>query len=51
MTSCNCALVKETTFEKARKTIRETKKKNPKAEIRFVSLNDNLNRKVLEKEQ
>ena len=50
MAFCSCTLIKETTFEKSRKRIREEKKKNPKSEIIFVGSNDELNRKVLEKE-
>lgn len=49
---CKCPLlIKESTFEKARKAIRSKRKENPEAEIRFLSDNDDLNRKILEKEQ
>jgi len=40
-------IIKETTFEKARKKIKENKGK----EIIFSSNNDDLNRKILEKEK
>ena len=44
--TCKCAIIRETTFEKARKAIRNSKAKD----ITFVSSNDELNRKILEKE-
>ena len=47
MKACT-ATVRENNFEKARKIIREQKKLNK--EVIFVSANDNLTRKILEKE-
>ena len=49
MKKCQLRVVKETTFEKARKKIREEKEKGLK-QIIFVSADDNLSRKILEKE-
>ena len=46
----NCQIIRAKTFEQARKQIRDFKKQNPKKEIGFVSEDDNLNRKILEKE-
>lgn len=43
-------IIQETTFEKARKKIRETQK-NSQEEIIFSSNDDDLNRKILEKEK
>ncbi|MBD3247159.1 hypothetical protein GF378_00890 [Candidatus Pacearchaeota archaeon] len=41
--------VTETNFEKARNIIKNKKKENPKQPILFVSKNDTLSRKILEK--
>lgn len=49
MKKCNCiVIIKENNFEKARKKIREEKKLQK--QITFVSSDDNLSRKILEKE-
>ena len=49
MKNCNCAsVIKESNFEKARRKIREEKKS--KKQIIFVSSDDDLTRKILEKE-
>ena len=44
----NIVVIKENNFEKARKIIKEQKKL--KNQIMFISENDDLNRKILEKE-
>ena len=43
-------LIKEITFEKARNRIREVHKNNPEFKVIFSSDDDELNRKILEKE-
>ncbi len=49
MKKCDCdSVIKESNFEKARKIIREQKKL--KKQVIFVSSDDNLTRKILEKE-
>jgi len=48
MKKCNCAILKETDFEKARRKIREEKKLNN--QVIFISSDDKLTRKILEKE-
>jgi len=45
------ALIQETDFQKARNRIREAKKQQPGKEIIFASSDDELNRKILEKEK
>lgn len=45
----DCIVAKGKTFEEAKKNIKELKDKFPKEKIGFVSCNDELNRKVLEK--
>ena len=45
-----CIVARAKTFEEARKNIRELKKQFPKEKIGFVSGDDSLNRKILEKE-
>ena len=45
-----CIIARAKTFEEARKNIRNLKKKYSNKKIGFESPNDNLNRKVLEKE-
>lgn len=47
----NYTIISEQTFEKARNKIKETYKKNSEAKIVFSSNDDELNRKVLEKEK
>lgn len=47
----NYTIISETTFEKVRNKIKEVYKKNPEARIVFFSNDDELNRKVLEKEK
>ena len=46
----NQIIIQEKEFEKARKEIQKQKKENPKSKIIFSSNNDELNRKILEKE-
>ncbi len=46
----HCIVARANTFEDARKNIRELKSQFPKEKIGFVSGDDELNRKVLEKE-
>jgi len=49
--SCGCPIViREDTFEKARKRIQEEKAKNPNVKIIFPCQDDELSRKILEKE-
>lgn len=47
----NYTIISEQPFEKVRNKIKETYKKNPEAKIVFSSNDDELNRKVLEKEK
>lgn len=44
-------IISEFTFEKVRNKIKEINKKNPEAKIVFSSNDDELNRKILEKEK
>ena len=44
-------IIQETDFQKARKKIRDAKKEQPGKEIIFSSNDDELNRKILEKEE
>lgn len=44
-----CCVVKETNFEKARNLIKKQKLENPNQKILFVSKDDTLSRKILEK--
>ncbi len=44
-----CIIARAKTFEEARKNIKTLKEKYPKEKIGFVSGNDELNRKILEK--
>jgi ribonuclease P/MRP protein subunit RPP1 len=44
-------IISEINFDKARKLIRESKQKFPNSEIIFSSNDDELNRKILEKEK
>jgi hypothetical protein len=46
-----CTIISEPTFEEARKKIKEIYKKYSEVEIVFSSNNDELNRKILEKEK
>lgn len=46
----NYIIISESTFEKARKKIRESLQKFPEKKIIFSSSDDELNRKILEKE-
>ena len=47
----NCCIIKETNFEKARNLIKKQKASNPKGQVIFVSKDDDLSRKILEKTQ
>lgn len=47
----NYIIISEQTFDKARKLICESQKKSPKSNIIFSSNDDELNRKILEKEK
>ncbi len=47
----NYCIIKETNFEKARNLINKQKKEKPSQKIIFVSKDDNLTRKILEKTQ
>ena len=46
----HCIVARGNTFEEARKNIRELKSQYLKEKIGFVSGDDELNRKILEKE-